>query len=143
MKNKYPKGRRPHSKERIEKQRSSLKKYYQEHPNVQAGKNNPNYKNGIRIINKQKQRENHLKRTYGITLDVYNQMFKKQQGSCAICEKHQSQLTHALSVDHNHRTQEIRGLLCKNCNAALGQFNGDTSSRLLRKAIGYLKENNR
>ncbi len=90
-------------------------------------------------VNKDRCRNLHLERKYGITLGIYNQMFKEQQGCCAICNTHQSNLTHALSVDHNHITQEVRGLLCKNCNAALGQFKGDGGVSLLRKAISYIK----
>lgn len=136
-------GRHSPSKEATEKRRASLKKYYREHPGVQDGKNNPNYIDGrTKNKNKRSLKNYYLQRSYGITLSFYNQMFENQHGCCAICDKHQSELSQALGVDHNHRTQEIRGLLCKNCNAALGQFDGDVGTRLLRKAIGYIRGNN-
>ena len=57
-----------------------------------------------------------LKYEYGITLDQYNQMFKEQEGKCAICQRHQNKLTRTLCVDHNHKTNKVRALLCLTCN---------------------------
>jgi hypothetical protein len=78
-----------------------------------------------------------LKR-YGITLADYDQMLKRQKGVCAICKKPE---THSrqrrLSVDHNHETGEVRGLLCARCNRALGMFNDNPD--LLRSAARYLR----
>lgn len=71
--------------------------------------------------------------TYGLSLNDYNQMFKEQNGCCAICLKHQSELKTKLNVDHNHLTGEIRKLLCNQCNQALGlvKENKDTLKRML------------
>jgi hypothetical protein len=87
---------------------------------------------------KQKNRNNHLKNKYGITQDDYNQMFENQKGCCSICGKHQSEVSRALSVDHNHKNGEIRGLLCHTCNSAIGKFYDDIT--LLENAISYLKK---
>jgi prolyl oligopeptidase PreP (S9A serine peptidase family) len=57
-----------------------------------------------------------LKYEYGITLDQYNEMFKAQEGKCAICQRHQNELTRTLCVDHNHKTNKVRSLLCLTCN---------------------------
>jgi hypothetical protein len=43
-------------------------------------------------------------------------LFIKQNGCCAICGKHQSEFKHRLNLDHNHKTLQIRGLLCYYCN---------------------------
>lgn len=43
----------------------------------------------------------------------------------------------SLSVDHDHETGEVRGLLCNLCNTGLGKFKEDPS--LLTKAASYLK----
>lgn len=65
----------------------------------------------------------HLKKKYGMTLDEYNLLFLKQEGKCAICEKHQSTIKNSLCVDHNHITGEIRGLICQPCNLIVGLCN--------------------
>jgi len=75
----------------------------------------------------------HLKRTYGITIEDYNALLEQQDGVCAICKNEHE---HALCVDHDHETGDIRGLLCKPCNVAIGNFKDDT--RRLEEAIKYL-----
>lgn len=65
-------------------------------------------------------KDNALKYHYVITLEKYNEMFEKQGGMCGICGRHQSELKTSLHVDHDHQTGKIRGLLCTNCNTALG-----------------------
>lgn len=76
-----------------------------------------------------------LKRNHGITIEQYNQMFVNQNGLCAICKEHPAEGTR-LSVDHDHKTGKIRGLLCIRCNAGLGHFKDEIS--LLLNAIKYL-----
>ena len=66
-------------------------------------------------------RKYQLKR-YNITLDDYNNMFIKQEGKCAICKKHQDQISKTLCVDHNHKTNKVRKLLCHTCNVTLSYF---------------------
>ena len=78
----------------------------------------------------------HLKRTYGLSIEDYNRLFAEQNGCCLICGKHQSNLKYKLAVDHDHKTGEVRGLLCKRCNAGLGNFKD--SEDMLQKAIMYL-----
>lgn len=73
---------------------------------------------------------------YGITLDQYNELFTKQGGRCAICETHQSELPDPLCIDHDHVTNQIRGLVCRTCNLGLGHFKDDPE--LLLKAVEYL-----
>jgi len=66
--------------------------------------------------NPEKRKNTMLKNAYGITLEQYNQIFEKQKGKCAICKRHQKELTRTLCVDHNHKTKQVRGLLCVTCN---------------------------
>lgn len=61
-----------------------------------------------------------LKRFYGITKEQYNKMLQDQDYSCAICKRHTSELNRTLSVDHDHNTGKVRGLLCVRCNTKLG-----------------------
>ena len=89
------------------------------------------------------QRGYNLKQRFNITIDDYNHIFLKQRGICAICTKPESSLDKNgkikwLCVDHNHATQEIRGLLCSSCNTGIGLL-GD-SEVVLKNAIKYLEE---
>src|SRR6185437_14192734 len=60
-------------------------------------------------------------RKYGVTHDDYMEMLAKQNGVCAICNlPERSAKTAALSVDHDHSTGKVRGLLCVRCNAMIG-----------------------
>jgi hypothetical protein len=85
---------------------------------------------------------NHLKNTYGITLEEYNAMLNSQKGVCAVCGKPESikQLgkVRALCVDHDHKTEKVRGLLCTRCNAAMGMI-GDSKELLFQLAL-YLEK---
>jgi hypothetical protein len=57
-----------------------------------------------------------MKYLYGLKVAEYNRLFSIQNGRCAICGKHQSELKRRLDVDHDHKTDEVRGLLCNCCN---------------------------
>lgn len=64
-------------------------------------------------------RDRRLKHHYGIDQEYWEALFRKQNGCCAICARHQRALTRVLQVDHNHETGQIRGLLCTKCNTKL------------------------
>lgn len=85
-----------------------------------------------------KTRSYNLKNHFNMTLDDYDEMYRNQSGCCAICGTHQSELGRTLCVDHNHITGEIRGLLCNDCNTAIGKLKTDEGIELLQKAIKYL-----
>jgi hypothetical protein len=61
-------------------------------------------------------RNKYLLKKYGITSAQYEEMLAKQNGNCAICGQHHTKFKMRLSVDHCHKTQEVRGLLCFICN---------------------------
>lgn len=85
------------------------------------------------------QRDRHLRRKYGISLEDYDRMLAAQAGGCAICGKRpdeQQRYDRYLHVDHNHETGEVRGLLCDQHNLLLGRFNDDPN--LIRRAADYL-----
>ena len=63
-----------------------------------------------------------IQHEYNITKQQWEAMFNMQQGCCWICGKHQSELSTTLCVDHNHKTGQVRGLLCGNCNTKLGWY---------------------
>lgn len=76
-------------------------------------------------------RNYHLRRRYGITIEHFNAMYSEQNGLCAICLE-----AKAAHVDHDHQTKRVRGLLCFNCNGALGQFRDRAD--LMVRAVAYL-----
>jgi hypothetical protein len=78
-----------------------------------------------------------LWRRYRITPEQWQAAYNEQEGKCAICSRHQSELIRTLQTDHCHETNKFRGLLCAPCNKALGQFK-DSAARL-ESAIKYLK----
>lgn len=84
---------------------------------------------------KERNRETYLLRAYGLTLDMYQQKLEDQGFVCAICKRPDG--LGNLSIDHNHETGEVRGLLCRACNAAIGALGDDIV--LLEKALEYLK----
>lgn len=77
---------------------------------------------------------------YNLTFFEYEKIHKEQNGKCAICDKHESELDRILLVDHNHKTKEIRGLLCNSCNTLLGYLKDDPEliERVLKSAKAYL-----
>lgn len=77
-----------------------------------------------------------------ITIQQWNELRAIQDGRCAICRRHESELPSSrkygqLCIDHNHKTGKVRGLLCGNCNGLLG-FADDHPERL-EEAIRYLR----
>lgn len=83
-----------------------------------------------------KYKRNSLKKRYGITFEQYSEMFKKQEGKCAICKTHEKELNKILFVDHDHKTNKARELLCHKCNVALSYFENYDS----KPFIEYLKK---
>lgn len=63
-----------------------------------------------------------LKHYYGLSVEAYELMKLQQKGKCAICQKTISGKN--LHVDHDHETDEVRGLLCSNCNTGIGLLGG-------------------
>lgn len=85
---------------------------------------------------KKKVRNSSLKHYYGITLEEYEDLLRQQGGVCAICQEASSRVS--FDVDHCHNSLQIRGLLCPNCNKALGLLKDDP--HILQRAISYLKK---
>ena len=77
----------------------------------------------------------HILHTYSLSQEVYQEMFNRQEGKCAICGKPFDE-NNVVHIDHNHKTGKVRGLLCMMCNCGIGHFNDN--KELLLKAIEYL-----
>ena len=85
----------------------------------------------------------HFRHTYGMSIEQYITLLEKQNGVCAGCNAPpktggRAGSNRALSVDHDHATGDIRGLLCQGCNAALGL--AKNSPDLLRALAAYLEK---
>lgn len=78
---------------------------------------------------------------YGLTVEQFEAMYLDQNGLCAVCGKRMTDRDCHVDHDHNSKEkslrQQVRGLLCSNCNTGLGMFKD--SVRLLALAIVYLE----
>ena len=114
-------------------------------------KNREHYSSDPRAIDKRRRREKRrlekdpmvkrraeLLRVYGITLEEWYDIYDEQNGVCAICDQ-ECKTKKSLSVDHDHDTGRVRGLLCNRCNRGLGLFLDDPE--ILKKATRYLQSN--
>ena len=98
---------------------------------------------------RERQRGSYLKRTYDTTLAWLEKLLAKQRGVCAICgtawqrcRKSNGRYSDGtflqyLNIDHDHKTGNIRGLLCAPCNIAIGKL--DDSIDNCRRAAAYLR----
>lgn len=77
------------------------------------------------------QRHN-LKANYNMTLEEWDKMLAEQNGRCGICYK----IMEPPCVDHNHKTGQVRGMLCHHCNRGIG-FLGDNPTTI-KRAVEYL-----
>lgn len=60
-------------------------------------------------------------------------LFEKQEGKCGVCYKHESNFKMRLSVDHNHKTGQVRGLLCYRCNKFIvGRHTLESARRIVK-----------
>ena len=88
-------------------------------------------------------RKSCLKYHYNLTLEQYDEMLQKQNNVCAICQKSETvkdktgKVKH-LFVDHCHKTNQIRGLLCHRCNMGIGYLQDNFN--LCNKASEYLRK---
>jgi hypothetical protein len=80
-----------------------------------------------------------LKHRYNLTEESYIELYSSQKGKCAICEElYILGSPKGLYIDHCHKTNRVRGLLCSTCNSALGKFKDSES--ILKRAIEYLRK---
>lgn len=79
-----------------------------------------------------------LLKSYGLSIGQYEMMLKNQNYQCAICQRKESELKRALCIDHDHLNNKIRGLLCDDCNLAIGKLKDNPN--LFRVAASYLEQ---
>jgi len=119
---------RQYYKEHREKELERTKQYYQNHREKELKRMKQRYllkgKNEL-FVSK-----------YGLSYKDWEGLWYSQDGHCAICDKFFADKTD-ICVDHNHKTGEVRSLLCKRCNIGIGLF--DDSHELLKNTVEYLK----
>lgn len=79
-------------------------------------------------------RKKDLRRLYGLTIEEYEAMLVAQDHKCAICRG--EFINDRRCVDHDHRTGQVRGILCDLCNVGVAFFGDDPWC--LMKVIEYL-----
>jgi len=90
-------------------------------------------------------RANHTKSRFGLSQKQYFKLLEAQKEVCKICNNPETAMgsggkkSRLLSVDHNHKTGKIRGLLCHSCNSLIGHARENIL--ILQKTIKYLEEN--
>jgi hypothetical protein len=120
----------PFNKEKWNEQR---RKKYWENPEKFREANRKLYNSVL----KEKRYENHLKWDFGITIEEYDKILAEQDGRCAICgSTDPGKGKTRFSVDHDHKTGKVRGLLCDPCNNGIARFNDNTD--ILKSAIYYI-----
>jgi hypothetical protein len=88
-----------------------------------------------RQCNKKAQWKRHLKRSYDLSVEEYDEMVHRTGNKCYVCDRlgtHKKKL----HVDHDHKTGKVRGMLCYGCNGAIGYIKENTET--LDKLKAYL-----
>lgn len=85
----------------------------------------------------------YYKRNYGMSLEEFNFLLETQHGKCKLCYRDVS--VEGLGpdravVDHCHKNGHVRGILCNECNRALGYFHDNIQA--LENAVDYLRSDN-
>ena len=122
-------------KPEVKAKKKAYLKEYSQLPKVKAKRQTLEFK----ARQKELCQKAHLKK-YGLTKETYNEILKQQNNKCAICKNEETNTFKGqivnLSIDHNHKTGKVRGLLCLKCNTSLGNLKDDIS--LFYKCIEYL-----
>ena len=134
----------------LKKKREYMRKFRKRHPTLDSDNyrkklaKEPGYNKRKYAENREKSlrkaRNSWYKKAFGITLADYERMFEEQSGACAICRQPEVVMMNGkimrLAVDHSHKTQKARGLLCQKCNGMIGL--STENEMILRNAIDYL-----
>ncbi len=112
--------------------REKSRKYRIENADIINARVRKHYKENPEIYANRKR-----KFKYGVPFGWFEAKLKSQKNKCAICGRKMQKPF----VDHNHRTNTVRDLLCQCCNAALGQVYEDI--RILKKMVVYLNRHKR
>lgn len=112
------------------------KKHYAKHSEKVKKRVSDTYYNNKEEMSVRRKSYN-LRDKFGMTIEEYDALFLKQGNACAICSKGKKENGYNLPVDHCHKTNKVRGILCHRCNMGLGYFQDDIE--LLQKALKYIE----
>jgi hypothetical protein len=70
-------------------------------------------------------------------MQQFDELLAFQKHCCAICKETIGKFSRKINIDHDHKTNVVRGILCSGCNTGLGQL-GDTVEGL-KRALAYLE----
>ena len=115
-----------------EKNKAFFKKYYEKHSEEIKKRTAQWYKD-----NPDKAKQHRLNR-YGITVAELNHMTITQNGKCSICGVLFDSEKVRKVIDHDHKTEEVRELLCAHCNTGIGYFKENINT--LKSAVSYLEK---
>jgi len=77
-------------------------------------------------------------RRYGIDMQEYRRLWLKQKGNCAVCRQpERTERNRLLTIDHDHVSGHVRGLLCSQCNRAIGLLQDDP--KVIAAAAAYVR----
>lgn len=79
--------------------------------------------------------ESRVQKVYGLEPGQYQRIYEFQGGRCFICRR-ATGASRRLSVDHDHKTGKVRGLLCRPCNDVLGHLRDDPEA--FERGMNYL-----
>jgi hypothetical protein len=85
---------------------------------------------------KERRHNRRVQRKYGLTPQEYAELLFLQGGACAICRGGNKD-DRRLAVDHDHKTGKVRGLLCNNCNRAIGLLQDDLG--VIMNLVSYME----
>jgi hypothetical protein len=86
---------------------------------------------------RERSKEAHLWETYGISMATFEHIFSEQGFCCACCKSADAKSDLGWCVDHDHETQEVRGILCSTCNTGIGMLGDRLES--VQQAVTYLQ----
>lgn len=125
-----------------EKVKEISKRFYQK-KKAESPETIHEYQKSYRERNRQILCDKERERRFGITQHEYAELFRSQNGVCAICASPETATRNgkikALAVDHCHKTGKVRGLLCSDCNTGIGKLKD--SREILISAVRYLDGN--
>jgi hypothetical protein len=99
------------------------------------------HEQGIGVLTPKQRQAANYRKNYDLTIEEYNDLLYLQNGVCAVCGEKETRKLRGkvipLAVDHCHDTGTVRGLLCSDCNNALGFLREDITRTM--RMLDYIR----